>query len=127
MDTWSAETFWSELAGVPQRRRYLAIEVEGEFAGYAGLAIAAPDCDIQTVAIEPSWQGNRLGERLLIEALAIAVERGCSTCHLEVRSDNQAALKLYAKHGFAEVAVRKGYYEGKADAIVMAAPIGVSA
>ena len=31
---------------------------------------------------------------------------------LEVRENNDPAIKLYKKYGFEEVAVRKGYYNG---------------
>ena len=37
-DAWSVETFWSELAGVPETRHYVVAEVEGALVGYGGLS-----------------------------------------------------------------------------------------
>ena len=37
---------------------------------------------------------------------------------LEVKNDNDPAIKLYKKNGFKEVATRKGYYQGT-DGILM--------
>lgn len=37
---------------------------------------------------------------------------------LEVKNDNDPAIKLYKKYGFKEVATRKGYYQGT-DGILM--------
>ena len=39
---------------------------------------------------------------------------------LEVRADNAAAIRLYRRHGFERLAVRRGYYQpGDVDAWVM--------
>ena len=39
--------------------------------------------------------------------------------NLEVRVGNISARELYKKSGYEEIAVRKGYYDGKEDGIVM--------
>ena len=38
---------------------------------------------------------------------------------LEVRDDNLAAQKLYARHGFRSMGRRRGYYGPGLDAVVM--------
>jgi len=38
---------------------------------------------------------------------------------LEVRQSNVPAIRLYEHFGFVEYFVRKGYYEGKEDALLM--------
>ena len=45
--------------------------------------------------------------------------RGASFITLEVRARNLAAIALYADFGFRQVAVRKGYYAGREDALIM--------
>lgn len=128
VDVWSIETFWSELAGVPDRRRYFAAITcdandREHLVGYGGLAVSAPQCDVQTLVVAPTARGNGIGERLLVELLAAAASCQCTLCHLEVRSDNEAAIALYKKHGFTPISRRLGYYGGEADAIVMRAVV----
>ncbi|MEI6621804.1 MAG: GNAT family N-acetyltransferase [Actinomycetes bacterium] len=134
VDVWSLETFWSELAGVPERRRYLVAVVPAlpvgvgqpvgqEIVGYAGLAFSGSECDVQTIVVAPAARGRGIGERLLVELLATGQRLGCERCHLEVSSDNHAAEALYRRHGFQPVSRRIGYYGGAADAVTMQATL----
>ena len=118
-DPWTGAGFWSELAGVPGTRTYLVAEADGELVGYAGLFFAGDSADVQTIAVRSDHQGRGLGATLLLALMDQAVRRGASTLLLEVRADNAAALALYARHGFARLALRRGYYGPGADAVVM--------
>jgi ribosomal-protein-alanine N-acetyltransferase len=52
--------------------------------------------------------------------LGEARRRGAVEAFLEVRVDNEAARALYARAGFAQVGLRRGYYDGgRVDAVVM--------
>ncbi|HEV2088816.1 MAG TPA: GNAT family N-acetyltransferase, partial [Cryptosporangiaceae bacterium] len=56
----------------------------------------------------------------LDDLLAEAGRRGARQVSLEVRADNEPALRLYARRGFEVVGVRRGYYQPSgADAVVM--------
>jgi [ribosomal protein S18]-alanine N-acetyltransferase len=118
-DPWTEAGFWSELAGVPDSRYYVVAEEDGQLVGYAGLFAVPPEADVQTVAVVAGRQGAGLGRRLLADLLAQARRRGCSQVLLEVRDTNAAARALYASMGFEQVAVRRGYYGPRADAVVM--------
>jgi Acetyltransferases len=49
-----------------------------------------------------------------------ADKRGYEEVLLEVREDNPRARRLYLRHGFAEVGIRRGYYQPSGvDAVVM--------
>lgn len=117
---WSAEQFRSELAGVPDTRWYVVAEQDGELAGYAGVSVAIDTAEIQTLAVGPAHQRRGLGTLLLETLVAEAVRRGARELLLEARADNDAALALYAKHGFERIAVRRGYYgAGRYDGVVL--------
>ncbi len=119
-DAWSARTFWSELAGVPDTRHYVVVEGGEEILGYAGLAAAGGQGDVQTVAVRRDHQGRGLGRLLLDDLLAEARRRGVREVFLEVRADNLAAQSLYERAGFTLVSRRRGYYQPSGvDAIVM--------
>ena len=75
------------------------------------------------MAVAPSRWGQGIGSALLRALLAEAARRGCAEVFLEVRVDNPRAQQLYRRHGFADVGVRRGYYQPSGtDALVMRRP-----
>jgi len=119
-DAWTPGMFWSELAGVPESRRYLVADDGGRIVGYAGLLATRHEADVQTVAVDPDRQGEGLGRLLLGALLDEARQRGCDAVHLEVRADNEAAIRLYERAGFQQVGRRRGYYQpGGVDGVMM--------
>jgi [ribosomal protein S18]-alanine N-acetyltransferase len=73
--------------------------------------------EIHTIGVDPAYQGRGIGRRMLDALLQIA---GDSVVHLEVRTDNAAAIALYRSVGFTEVGLRKRYYRiSGADAYTM--------
>jgi ribosomal-protein-alanine N-acetyltransferase len=122
-DAWSRGMFWSELSharGPLATRRYV-VAMDGErLVGYAGLASAGDQADVQTIAVAPSHWGTGLGSRLLTDLLAAATAFECAEVMLEVRVDNTRAQKLYERFGFEPIGFRRGYYQpGNVDALVM--------
>lgn len=122
-DAWSRGMFWSELAharGPLATRRYVVATDEDRLVGYAGLASAGDQADVQTIAVAPSHWGTGLGSRLLTDLLSAATAFECGEVMLEVRVDNTRAQKLYERFGFEPIGFRRGYYQpGNVDALVM--------
>ena len=119
-DPWTAETFWSELAHVPETRYYVVAEDGGGLAGYAGLAVVAGQADVQTLAVAADRQRHGLGRALLDDLVAEARRRGATQVLLEVRAENERAQALYRAAGFERIGVRRGYYQpGGTDALVL--------
>ncbi len=118
-DAWAEATWWSELAGRP-RREYVVDEGKSGITAYGGLDHGGEVADIMTVAVAPSAQGSGRGRVLLAELLGRAAARGADSVMLEVRADNEPALRLYAAAGFELVNVRRRYYQpGDVDAHVL--------
>jgi ribosomal-protein-alanine N-acetyltransferase len=95
-------------------------------AGLGGFVLAreaAGEAEILTVAVADKYPRLGLGWRLMLAALREIRARGGETVFLEVDEGNAAAIGLYGKLGFNQVAQRKGYYnEGpgkKSTALVM--------
>ena len=116
---WSVESFWSELAGVPDTRHYLVAASGEQIIGYAGLMTVGRDADIQTLAVAPNSRGAGVGGRLLDELLNEAVRRGCSRVMLEVASIGKDAQRLYRTRGFDVSGRRASYYGSGVDALIM--------
>jgi ribosomal-protein-alanine N-acetyltransferase len=119
-EAWSDAMFWSELA---QRdtRMYLVEESDGVVSAYAGLCAYAPhEAYVQTIAVAPGAQRHGVGTALLERLIDETGARGIPHLDLEVRADNEGAKQLYARHGFAEIAIRPRYYQPSGvDAVVM--------
>ena len=116
-DAWTTEQFWQELAQ-PTRHYVVALD-DDRPVGYAGAFVLAPDADVQTIAVADDHQGRGLAAALLSELLDEASARGATHVLLEVRADNDPALALYRRCGFARISERRAYYPDGGDAVVM--------
>ena len=118
-EPWTARTFWSELGQLETRHYLVALDGE-DVVGYAGLCDCPDEAWVQTLAVAPSHARRGLGSRLLAVLLQEAARRRQRVVSLEVRADNAAAQRLYARHGFTRTGVRRGYYQPSgADAWVL--------
>ena len=115
---WTLGLFMSELN--LHARSYFVARAEGRVVGYGGLMLSMEDAHITTLAVDPSWQRSKIGQRLMVVLAREAVRRGSRNLTLEVRVSNVAAQGLYRRFGLAPAGIRKGYYvESGEDAIVM--------
>ena len=96
--------------------------------GYAILSVAAGEAHILNLCVDPRHRALGYGERLLDEMLSIARAADVTEIFLEVRPSNTAAIKLYRKKGFHQIASRPSYYQatdGREDAAVFARKLGL--
>ena len=116
---WTHSLFLSELA-LPASRVYLVARVDRVVVGYAGLMLAPDEAHITTIAVDPQWQRQHVGTRLMVALTREAIERHFAAMTLEVRVSARGAQALYRRFGFVPEGARKGYYVGPAeDAVVM--------
>ena len=114
---WSWEMFASELE--VGNHYVVHRDSDGVIDGYAGLAIIGDEAEVHTIGVRPDAQGSGLGRKLLRQLVSAAGDRRLL---LEVRTDNVAAIALYASEGFSTLGVRRRYYHSGADAYTMARP-----
>ena len=87
---------------------------------YGGVWLMVDEAHITTFAVDPPMRRRRIGERLLLALLDVAVGRGANEATLEVRLSNLAARRLYEKYGFRPVGLRPRYYtDDNEDALIM--------
>jgi [ribosomal protein S18]-alanine N-acetyltransferase len=108
-EPWSADAF-SRMLSIPGTYGFVAA-FEQTTVGFILARIAGVEAEILTVAVDPPQRGKTIGQQLLWKALAAARERGVHEIFLEVAEDNDAAVKLYKRAGFAQVGRRPGYYK----------------
>lgn len=124
---WTAEMYWSELAGVPQTRRYLVAESSYNIVGYAGVVIVGADADVQTIGVMPDVQRQGIGTILIDDLEAYASHRGATRMFLEVSAANDAAHAMYLDRGYQATGRRRDYYARGIDAVVMVKRLNSSA
>lgn len=98
-------------------------EADGEIRGYAVLMPALEEAELLTIGVATAQQRKGLGRAMLREILETARKNKMHRVFLEVRPSNAAAIALYRSTGFAEIGVRRGYYQnvnGREDALLMA-------
>ena len=140
-EAWSRDLLAAELKashGPRADRRYVVVESDAadhaadrdggvgldrpRLLGYAGLYHAGglSGADLLTIATIPSARGRGIASLMLIELVSTAREVGCPDVLLEVRQSNEAAQRLYARHGFVTIGRRRRYYQAPPeDAVVM--------
>jgi ribosomal-protein-alanine N-acetyltransferase len=106
---WSEETFRSLLhrTGV----ELWVAEWGGQLAAYAILWEVLDEGELANIAVRKDLRGRGIGSYLLRRILEIAEDLGVRSLYLEVRESNGLAREMYARRGFHEIGVRKGYYE----------------
>jgi ribosomal-protein-alanine acetyltransferase len=118
-EPWPSAAFVREIAA--EHNRYVAARADGLVVGYAGISRLGRtppfEYEVHTIGVDPAYQGRGIGRRLLNELLDFAAG---GVVHLEVRTDNAAAIALYGSAGFTKVGVRRRYYRvSGADAYTM--------
>ena len=108
---WSRAALEDEIDG-PGRWYVGAVDVgTGELLGYAGLWFDGVDVQVMTIGTDAAHQRRGVGALLLDALLARARELGAARVLLEVRVDNDPALRLYERAGFTRLGRRRGYYQ----------------
>ncbi len=70
-------------------------------------------------AVEKEFRNNGIGLKLLDGITKVMFNAGLSTVRLEVRTDNENAIKFYRKNGFSIISTLKNYYSDLSDAYLM--------
>lgn len=100
---------------------FLVAEHEGAVMGYI-LTFHRKNTSLArmySLAVDPAARGLGLGEKLVLAAQDLALERGSLRMRLEVRADNEAAQSLYRKLGYHQFGTVKDYYADHEPAVRM--------
>ncbi|MDE2028963.1 MAG: ribosomal protein S18-alanine N-acetyltransferase [Alphaproteobacteria bacterium] len=100
----------------------LVAEEDGAINGFILCQISGGEAEILTFCVAAAARRKGVGKMLLAAAADAARNRGATRLFLEVAADNEAALALYEKDGFAPIGRRKAYYPretGAADAVML--------
>lgn len=99
----------------------------GDSRGFMIGRAVAGESELLTLAVAPTIRRQGLGQKLVQTFLDQSRALGAESGFLEVAADNQAAIALYQRAGFAQAGKRRDYYTApdghKIDALVMVCPL----
>ena len=113
---WTPNVLKSELES--ELSKYVVAKEDEEIVGFAGIIILPDDVEITNIVTKKSERKKGIGKLLLDKLIQMAFELK-KDISLEVNEINIPAINLYKKTGFEEVGLRKKYYNGINNAIIM--------
>lgn len=114
---WNSSILKSELES--ENSKYIVAKENNEIIGFAGIIVTPVDVEITNIVTKKSKRKKGIGKSLLDKLIEMAKELKSETISLEVNEKNNIAIHLYEKCGFEKVGLRKKYYNGIDNAIIM--------
>jgi ribosomal-protein-alanine acetyltransferase len=102
-----------------EKDRLLIAEIDGSPVGYILLLMRRGTrlARLYSICVDVSSRGRGVAEALMRAGEAAVREAGCAYLRLEVRRDNEAAIRLYRKLGYRFFGTIPGYYEDEEEAL----------
>ena len=91
-----------------------------ELVGYFLALLAQGELDIVSIAVKKTLRRCSVAENMMDYVMKLP---DVTTSFLEVDESNLGAIRLYEKLGFKRYGLRKKYYNGKKDAVLMKYPL----
>ena len=114
---WSASILKSELES--ENSKYIVAKEDDKVVGFAGIIILPDNAEITNIVTKKSERKKGIGSLLLEKLIEMAKNEKKENISLEVNENNISAINLYEKYKFETVGMRKKYYNGKDNAIIM--------
>ncbi len=109
---WDYETLEEDY----KNSNYLVAKQNDEIVGFVGTKTILNELEIMNIVTKEDKQNKGIASSLLSYIIRKNI---VEKINLEVNEHNINAIKLYRKFGFQDVGIRKNYYNGKDDAIMM--------
>ena len=95
-------------------------EEDEEIVGFILIDLFDDRAEVIDIAVSLLYRNKKIGDKLLKHIIEICKNKGCENITLEVKVNNQPAIKLYKNNGFKILSIRKKYYSnGTLDAYLM--------
>ncbi len=107
------EKDWLKGMSESEKQVFLVAKEDGRIVGTAALSgFAKPRMDHRgeiAISVRKAMWGRRIGTRLMEELIRWAGQFDLEIISLEVRSDNERAIRLYRKFGFETFGTFRGF------------------
>lgn len=114
---WNFEIFKQEL--VNTNSIYLVLRYKNEIVCFGGIKIILDEANVMDIVTKKDKRNHGFAKILLNELIKLSKEKNCKSITLEVNENNKIAIHLYETLNFKQVGLRKKYYKGTDNAILM--------
>ena len=101
---------------IDQEDKYVIAKKNDEILGYIGYKVVLDELEIMNIVTKKNKRKRGIASNLLSYIIR---KNKVEKINLEVDEKNTTAVNLYKKFGFREVGLRKNYYNGTNNAILM--------
>ncbi len=118
---WSKNMFVEELGNPLDHCFVMKIgdRCRGRVIGFICFRNVAEESELFKICVHSGYRRLGVGKQLMRFYVEFARQRGVKTFHLEVHIANQPAILLYRSFSYESSGVRKNFYQGKFDALLM--------
>lgn len=116
-DFWDYDTLKEELQC--SSSFFKVVKNDDVIIGFAGFKVILDEADIMNIVVKKDYRHNKVGSILLQNLVSFAKSLNLKTITLEVNENNLFAIQLYNKFDFRSIGIRKNYYDGINNAIIM--------
>jgi [ribosomal protein S18]-alanine N-acetyltransferase len=118
---WTRPLFLEEIRNPSSRCHVLRFRgKEGErVIGFVCFRLVASESEVLNLGVHPDFRGRGWGGQLMTFYLVLCHEAGVRKAFLEVNPDNESALRLYRSLAFRPVGLRRKFYQGRFDALIL--------
>ena len=97
----------------------VAKNTENEIVGFAGTKIIVDEADVMNIVVRKSCRKEGIGSKMLENLINYSISKNLKFVNLEVNENNLSSICLYDKFAFNHIGIRKKYYNGVSDAIIL--------
>jgi ribosomal-protein-alanine N-acetyltransferase len=116
--SWTARRVARSIA--EKSTNVIVVRQNGRLLAFAIMQYGEDEAHVALLAVHPAHRRRGVGTALMSWLEATTRVAGIDLIRLEARARNIEAISFYRKHGFKELGLRKGYYQGAEDAVYMA-------
>lgn len=89
---------------------YYVYKIDNKIVAFINYDIIYERIELVDIYVLEEYRNQKIATKLIEKMLEDATNNNVKSISLEVRKDNEKAIKLYNKFDFKEVAIRKNYY-----------------
>ena len=116
-DFWNYETLKEDL--LSPLSKYFVAKGQDAIMGWIGIKIVLEEAELMNVVVQKKYRNQKIGSYLLDHIIQFCKINKLKIINLEVNVKNTIAIDLYKKYNFKQIGLRKNYYHGTDDAILM--------